>query len=111
MGCSNASGAAARLEIRRSARAAFGPGNLVRAGGVVDDVSLRKSAVLASLLRLLVLRPLLTLAIFGIPLIVLVAVGLFAILAVKILLFVVLPIALIVWVARRIMRSGDTPAS
>ncbi len=66
--------------------------------------------MLVSLLRLLALRPLLTLAIFGIPLVVVVAVGLFTILALKLFLFVVLPIVLVVWVIRKITRSGDAPA-
>jgi hypothetical protein len=67
--------------------------------------------MLVSLLRLFALRPLLTLAIFGIPLIVLVVVGLFAILALKLFFFVVLPIMVIVWLFRKITRSGDAPAS
>lgn len=67
--------------------------------------------MLVSLLRLFALRPLLTLAIFGIPLIVLVAVGLFTILAIKLFFFVVLPILLVVWLFRKITRSGDAPAS
>lgn len=67
--------------------------------------------MLVSLLRLFALRPLLTLAIFGIPLIVLVAVGLFTILALKLFFFVVLPVLAIVWLFRKLTRSGDAPAS
>lgn len=67
--------------------------------------------MLAALLRLFALRPLLSLAIFGIPLIVLVAVGLLTILALKLLMFVVLPIVAIVWLFRKLSRSGDWPAS
>jgi hypothetical protein len=67
--------------------------------------------MLVALLRLLALRPLLSLAIFGIPLLVLVAVGLFTILALKLLVFVVLPVIAIVWLFRRFSRSGDWPAS
>jgi hypothetical protein len=67
--------------------------------------------MLASLLRLFALRPLLSLAIFGIPLIVLVAVGLFTILALKLLVFVVLPIVAVVWLYRKLSRSGDWPAT
>jgi type IV secretory pathway VirB3-like protein len=67
--------------------------------------------MLVSLLRLLALRPLLTLAIFGIPIVVLVAVGLFAILALKLFFFVVLPVLAIVWLVRKLTRSGDAPAS
>ena len=67
--------------------------------------------MLLSLLRLFALRPLLTLAIFGIPIVVLVAVGLFTILALKLFFFIVLPIMVIVWVIRKLTRSGDAPAS
>lgn len=67
--------------------------------------------MLVSLLRLFALRPLLTLAIFGIPIIVLVAVGLFTILALKLFIFIVLPIILVVWLVRKLTRSGDAPAS
>jgi type IV secretory pathway VirB3-like protein len=66
--------------------------------------------MLVALLRLFALRPLLTLAIFGIPIFVLVAVGLFTILAFKVIVFVVLPIVAIVWLVRRFSRSGDSPA-
>ena len=65
--------------------------------------------MLVALLRLFALRPLLTLAIFGIPLIVLVAVGLFTILALKLLFFVVLPVVAVVWLVRRLSRSSDCP--
>lgn len=67
--------------------------------------------MLLSLLRLFALRPLLTLAIFGIPIVVLVAIGLFTILALKLFFFIVLPIMVIVWVFRKLTRSGDAPAS
>ncbi|HEV7703786.1 MAG TPA: hypothetical protein VGO46_05805 [Gemmatimonadaceae bacterium] len=67
--------------------------------------------MITALLRLLALRPLLSLAIFGIPIMVLVAVGLFTILALKLLVFVVLPIAGLVWLYKRMSRSGDWPAS
>jgi hypothetical protein len=67
--------------------------------------------MLVALLRLLALRPLLSIAIFGIPILVLVAVGLFTILALKLLLFVVLPVIAIVWLFRKFSRSGDWPAS
>ena len=62
----------------------------------------------AALARLFVLRPLLTLAVLGIPVIVLIAVGLFTIMALKLLVFVVLPIALVAWVTRRLFRNGDS---
>jgi len=67
--------------------------------------------MLGSLLRLLALRPLLSIAIFGIPLLVLLAVGLFTILALKLLVFVVLPVLAIVWLYRKFSRSNDWPAS
>ena len=66
--------------------------------------------MLVALMRLFALRPLLTLALFGVPLIVLVAVGLFTILALKLLVFVVLPVLAVVWLVRRFSRSGDSPA-
>jgi hypothetical protein len=56
--------------------------------------------MLAALLRLLALRPLLTITIFGIPLLVLAVIGLLAVGLVKFLIFVVLPIALVIWVLR-----------
>ena len=66
--------------------------------------------MLVALMRLFALRPLLTLALFGVPLIVLVAVGLFTILALKLVVFVVLPVLAVVWLVRRFSRSGDSPA-
>lgn len=67
--------------------------------------------MIAAILRLIALRPLLSLAIFGIPLIILVAVGLFTILALKFLVFVVLPVALVVWLVRKLTRSEDGPTT
>jgi hypothetical protein len=67
--------------------------------------------MLVALLRLLALRPLLSIAIFGIPLLVLVAVGLFTILALKLFVFIVLPVLAIVWLFRKFSRSGDWPAN
>jgi hypothetical protein len=78
---------------------------------VVLDVPPGVSSMLGSLLRLLALRPLLSIAIFGIPLLVLVAVGLFTILALKLLVFIVLPVLAVVWLFRKFSRSGDWPAS
>ena len=66
--------------------------------------------MVVALLRLFALRPLLTLALFGIPLMVLIAVGLFTILAFKLLVFVVLPVVAVVWLVRRLSRAGDSPA-
>jgi hypothetical protein len=67
--------------------------------------------MLVALLRLLALRPLLSIALFGIPILVLVAVGLFTILALKLFVFVVLPVLALVWLFRKFSRSGDWPAS
>jgi type IV secretory pathway VirB3-like protein len=67
--------------------------------------------MLVSLLRLFALRPLLTLAIFGIPIIVLVAVGLLTIIALKLFIFIVLPVLIVVWLIRKLTRSGDAPAN
>jgi hypothetical protein len=57
--------------------------------------------MLQLILRLFALRPLLSLAIFGIPVLTLVAIGLVTVVALKALLFVVLPIAFVVWLLRR----------
>ncbi|MEP7065103.1 MAG: hypothetical protein ABI889_03630 [Gemmatimonadota bacterium] len=67
--------------------------------------------MLVALLRLFALRPLLSIALFGIPILVLVAVGLFTILALKLLVFVVLPVLALVWLFRKFSRSGDWPTS
>ena len=56
--------------------------------------------MIAALLRLLALRPLLTITIFGIPLLVLAVIGLIAVGLIKFLIFVVLPIALLIWALR-----------
>jgi len=58
--------------------------------------------MIAALLRLFAIRPLLTMAIFGIPVLLLIAVGLFTIWTLKIVLFVVVPVALAVWLFRSI---------
>ncbi len=65
--------------------------------------------MIAALLRLFALRPLFSLAIFGVPVLVLIAVGLFAVVALKALVFVVLPIVAVVWLVRRFLRPADTP--
>jgi hypothetical protein len=65
--------------------------------------------MLGALLRVIALRPLLSLAILGIPVILLIAVGLLTIMALKFLVFVVLPIILVVWVVRKIFWTNDTP--
>ena len=64
--------------------------------------------MITAILRLFALRPLLTLAVFGIPVLILIAVGLLTITVLKLLVFVVLPIALIVWVVRKVLwTAGD----
>lgn len=60
--------------------------------------------MLALLARLFALRPLLSMAILGIPLLTLVAVGLVTIYALKLLIFVVLPIVLVIWLIRKFMK-------
>jgi hypothetical protein len=67
--------------------------------------------MLAALARLFLLRPLLTMAVLGIPIIILIAVGLITIMALKFLVFIVLPIALIVWVLRKLFWNHDTPGT
>ena len=58
--------------------------------------------MIAAILRLVALRPLLTLAIFGVPILLLIAVGLLTIMALKVLIFVVLPIVVVIWAARKL---------
>ncbi len=67
--------------------------------------------MLGAILRLFALRPLLTLAVLGIPVIVLIAVGLITIMALKFLVFVALPIALVVWLFRKFFGSSDSSTS
>ena len=67
--------------------------------------------MIAAILRLFALRPLLTMAILGIPLLLIIGVGLFTILAFKFLLFIVLPVVVVIWLLRMLFRSGDRPAS
>ncbi|MBC8089599.1 MAG: hypothetical protein H7Z40_20235 [Phycisphaerae bacterium] len=62
--------------------------------------------MIAQLLRLLALRPLLTMGILGFPLLLLVAVGLFTIMALKVLVFVVLPAAVVIWLVRKAYKSA-----
>ena len=62
--------------------------------------------MIAALLRLLALRPLLTMGILGFPLLVLVAVGLFTVMALKVLFFVVLPAVVVIWLVRKAYKSA-----
>jgi len=68
--------------------------------------------MLASILRLIAVRPLLSLMIFGFPVILLVMVGLVTIWALKFFVFIVLPIVVVIWVLRKVFGSSsstDTP--
>lgn len=53
------------------------------------------------LLKLLALRPLLSMAVFGVPVLTLIAIAFFSVLAVKLIVVVSLSIALVVWLFRR----------
>jgi len=64
--------------------------------------------MIGAILRVIALRPLLTLAIFGIPVLLLIAVGLLTIMALKVLIFVVLPIVVIVWAAKKFFGPPKT---
>jgi hypothetical protein len=63
--------------------------------------------MLGSILRVIALRPFLSLAILGIPVVILIAIGLFTIYALKFLVFIVLPIFLIIWVFRKIFGNSN----
>ena len=64
--------------------------------------------MIATILRVIALRPLLTFAILGIPVILLIAVGLFTIMALKVLIFVVLPIVVVIWAAKKLFGPQKT---
>lgn len=66
--------------------------------------------MLTAFARLFALRPLLSMAILGVPVFTLIVIGFFAIWAVKLLFFVVLPIVLVVWLVRKVSRSKTSPA-
>lgn len=63
--------------------------------------------MIGSLLRLIAIRPLLSLAILGFPVILLIAVGLLTIMALKFFVFVVVPIVVVVWLLRKLFSNGD----
>lgn len=67
--------------------------------------------MIAALLRLFALRPLLTMAILGIPIVVLILIGLFTVIALKLLVFVVLPVVAVIWLLRTFLRPHDDSAS
>ena len=53
------------------------------------------------LLKLLALRPLLSMAVFGVPILSLIAIVFFSVLAIKLIILVSLSIAVVVWLFRR----------
>ena len=63
--------------------------------------------MIANILRIIALRPILTLSILGLPIILLVAVGLLTIMALKFLFFIVLPIVIVIWVVRKIFGRDE----
>jgi hypothetical protein len=65
--------------------------------------------VLNLLLKLFALRPLFSIAIFGIPIVALVLIGLFAVAAVKLVVFVAVPLVLVLWAWRALRRSSPAP--
>lgn len=68
--------------------------------------------MIAAILRIFALRPLLSLAIMGIPVLILIAVGLLTIMALKVLVFVVLPIVVVIWVVRKVFGpASDGPSA
>lgn len=66
--------------------------------------------MIAALIRLLALRPLLTLTLFGIPILILIVVGLVTIWALKMFVLIGLPIIVIWWIFRKMKREGDNQA-
>ncbi len=63
--------------------------------------------MIAAILRLIALRPLLSIVIFGFPLLLLAAIGLLTIAVVKFLVFVVLPIGVAIWLVRKLVRPSS----
>jgi hypothetical protein len=61
--------------------------------------------VLNLILKLIALRPLLSIGIFGVPIIALILIGLFAIAALKVVAFVVIPAVLLYWLVRTVRKS------
>jgi hypothetical protein len=66
--------------------------------------------MLSAFARLFALRPLLSMAILGVPVLTLIAIGFAALWLVKLLFFVVLPIGLVIWLVRKFTRRSPTPA-
>lgn len=67
--------------------------------------------MLGTILKVIALRPILTLSILGLPIILLVAVGLLTIMALKFLIFVVVPIVIVIWVVRKIFGKDEGPVT
>ena len=67
--------------------------------------------MIAALIRLFALRPLLTMAILGIPLVLLVVIGLVTVLALKFVVFIVLPVVAVIWLLRTFLRREDDATS
>ena len=61
--------------------------------------------MLASLMRLVAVRPVLGTMVLGFPVLLLIGLGLLSIFLLKLVVFVVLPIALCVWLFRKLFRS------
>jgi hypothetical protein len=61
--------------------------------------------VLNLILKLIALRPLLSIGILGVPIIALILIGLFAIAALKVVAFVVIPAVLLYWLVRTVRKS------
>jgi hypothetical protein len=64
--------------------------------------------VLNLILKLIALRPLLSIGIFGIPIVALILIGLFAVAAVKLVVFVAIPAVLLFWVIRSARKSDQS---
>ena len=62
--------------------------------------------MIAALLRLLALRPFLTMGIVGFPVLLLIAIGLVTIFALKALVFIVIPAAVVIWLVRKAYMSA-----
>lgn len=67
--------------------------------------------MLSMIFKLFALRPILSMAIFGIPILTLVALGLFTVFAIKALIFVVIPVSLVVYLIWRFTRKSKTMAA
>ena len=65
--------------------------------------------MIASLLRLIALRPFFGMAILGVPIIALIAIGLMAVMAVKLFVALLIPaffVILAIWLIRRMRRTA-----